>query len=184
MYNKKIARRYSTSIFEIALEQKKTDEVRKDFLLLKKTIESSKDLRLFLNSPVIISEKKLGIFKEIFKGNISDLTISFLNLVFGKRRESLLYDITLDFMELFNEKSGIIEAKIKTAVELNDAAKKNISDKLTQYTGKKIEASYSVDHEIKGGFIAQIEDTIIDASIRRQLELLHENFMKGNFRAN
>lgn len=184
MYNKKIARRYTASIYGLAEEQKKTDAVRKDFILIKETIESSRDLRLFLAMPVISTDKKKGAFKEIFKNKLSDITFSFIELVFNKNRENLLLDISSDFMELFNEKSGIIEAKIKTAIELSPEGKKNITARLTQYTGKKIEASYSIDPDIKGGFIAQIEDTIIDASIRRQLELLYENFKKGSFKNN
>ena len=184
MYNKKIARRYTASIYGPAEELKLTDAIRKDFILIKNTIESSRDLKLFLSSPVITTEKKKAVFKEIFNNKLNGLTFSFIELVFNKNRENLLYDISSDFLELFNERAGIIEAKIKTAVELSGDEKKNITGKLTQYTGKKIVASYTIDPDIKGGFVARIEDTIIDASIRRQLELLYENFKKGSFKNN
>ena len=184
MYNKKIARRYTASIYAPAEELKKTENLKNDFILIKNAIVSSRDLRLFLSTPVISTEKKKGIFKEIFKNKLDDFTFRFIELVFDKNRENLLFDISSDFLELYNERSGIIEAKIKTAIELSAEAKKNIAGKLTQYTGKKIEASYSVDPDIKGGFVARIEDTIIDASIRRQLELLYENFKKGSFKSN
>jgi len=184
LYNKKIARRYTASIYGPAEEKNITDAIRNDFILIKNTIEVSRDLKLFLSTPVISTEKKKAVFKEIFNNKLEALTFSLIELVFDKNRENLLYDISSDFLELYNEKSGIIEAKIKTAIELSADEKKNITGKLTQYTGKKIEASYAIDPDIKGGFIARIEDTIIDASIRRQLELLFENFKKGSFKNN
>ncbi|MFI5211935.1 MAG: FoF1 ATP synthase subunit delta, partial [Ignavibacteria bacterium] len=72
-------------------------------------------------------------------------------------------------------------ARVKTAVEVTEKEKNSITAKLKQYTGKDITASYTVDPSIKGGFIAQVEDRIIDASILRQLELLKEKFAQGTF---
>ena len=98
-----------------------------------------------------------------------------------KNRIDLLTDIADDFVSLVNEKQGIVPAKIKTAIELSDSEKKALSDKLKTFTGKEINASYVVDPSIKGGFIASIDDRIIDASITRQLELLREKFAGGSF---
>ena len=61
---------------------------------------------------------------------------------------------------------------------------KHESEKLEAFSGKKIDAKFSVDPSIKGGFVANIDDTIIDASIKRQLELLYDNFRKGSFSTN
>jgi len=80
-----------------------------------------------------------------------------------------------------NEKQGIVLAKVKTAIDITDSEKKALIDKLKLYTGKDIKATFTVDPAIKGGFIASVDDRIIDASIVRQLELLKERFLMGSF---
>jgi F-type H+-transporting ATPase subunit delta len=80
-----------------------------------------------------------------------------------------------------NEKQGLVLAKVKTAIDITDSEKKALIDKLKQYTGKDIKATFTIDPAIKGGFIANVDDKIIDASIIRQLELLKEKFMSGSF---
>lgn len=184
MHNKIISRRYTTALFEIAAERKVTDRMRIDFLSLKKTIQSSRELKLFIETPIISTEKKKSVFKEIFSGKLDDLLISFFDLLAEKGRENLLYEICTDFVALMNDKEGIIEARITTAIEIRDSEKKNLEDKLREFTGKKIASNYFVDPSIKGGFVVRIDDTIIDASIRKQLEMLHEQFRKGSFTNN
>jgi F-type H+-transporting ATPase subunit delta len=181
MINKKVARRYTLALFEIAEEQKQIEKAKKDFQLIKDTIESSRELKIFLKTPIINSQKKKQTLEDIFAKKVSEITIKFLGILTAKGRENFLYDIASDFLSLSNEKSGIVEANIRTAVELNDKERKNLENKLAEYTGKKIAATFTLDKTIKGGFVAQVADTIIDASIKRQLELLYEQFKKGNF---
>lgn len=184
MINRKVARRYTLALYEIGQEQNALDKLKEDFLNIKKSIESSEELKLFLSTPIINAFKKESTIKELFTGKVSDITLLFLQILCRKRRENFLYDISVDFNDLLNEKRGIVIAKVKTAIQISDAEKTNLTAKLETYSGKKVEATYSVDPALKGGFIAQVDDTIIDASIRRQLELLYEQFKGGSFKSN
>lgn len=181
MYNKKIARRYTLALYEIAKERKLTNAIKKDFISIKATINSSKDFKLFLKSPIINSGKKRAIFREIFLRKLNDLTLNFFDILTEKNRENILFDIAQDFLHLLNEKEGILEVSVRIAIELTQDEKKNLANKLRDFSGKQIDANYHVDPIIKGGFVARIDDTIIDASIKRQLELLYDRFQKGDF---
>jgi len=181
MTNKKAARRYNTALYETAVDQKLTEAVVKDFVDMKKSIAGSRELADFLTTPIINLHKKAEVIKSMFSGKLNDLTLKFLELLCVQNRINIITDIIDDFLDLVNQKHGIVTAKIKTAIEISEKEKSAISEKLKEYTGKHITASYSVDPSIKGGFVAQIEDKIIDASILRQLEMLREKFAKGSF---
>ena len=181
MTNRKTARRYNLALYDIASEKKSVDAVVKDFQDIQKTIAGSKELSNFIATPIINQSKKTEVISALFKGKVNDLTLNFLDLVSRKNRIDIISDVIVDFLDLVNEKRGVVTAKIKTAVDITDKEKAAITDKLKKYTGKDITASYSVDPAIKGGFVAQIDDRIIDASIRRQLELLREKFSQGTF---
>ncbi|MGH2575033.1 MAG: ATP synthase F1 subunit delta [Ignavibacteria bacterium] len=184
MINRKSARRYSKALFEVAEDSKILDLVQKDFTDIKKSIEKSRELLVFLQSPIINPEKKYQIVELIFKGKVNEISLKFLEIVSSKKRENILYDICVDFLDYINEKKGIVEAKIKTVIDISEKDKITLINKLKQYTGREIKPKFTVDKTIKGGFVAQIHDTIIDASIRRQLEILGEQFRKGSFLTN
>lgn len=184
MIEKKVARRYALALYETASSMKISDKINQDMLVVKKSIEASRDLKLFLHSPIVSPEKKKKVMSEIFSRKVNKLTLNFLELLVEKKRENHLYDICTDYANLANEKKGILEAKIRTAVALTDKDKKKFSEILKNYTGKDISAEYSVDKSIKGGIIAQFSDTIIDASIKRQLEILRKKMIEGSFLRN
>lgn len=176
----KAARRYTTALYETAEKFNQLDETERDFLEIKRMIDGSREFQLFLRSPLIITEKKRKILKQIFGGKINNLSMKLIELICSNNRENILYDISKDYLELLNEKRGILETKIKTVIEIPDKEKNMLIEKLRKYTGKQIKPIFRVDKEIKGGFVAQIKDTIIDASIKRQLEILEEQFKKGS----
>jgi len=180
MTNRKVARKYNLALYATAVERKSVEEVKKDLVDIKKSIEGSKELSNFILTPVISAEKKTKVFEAMFSGKVNELTLRFLVYLCEKNRINLLYDITDDFATLVNEKQGVVLAKVKTAIEITDGEKKALTDKLRLFTGKEIQATYSVDPAIKGGFIASVDDKIIDASILRQLELLKEKFSMGS----
>jgi len=181
MTNRKVARKYNLALYFTAEELKSVDKVKQDLYDIKKSIEGSKELSNFILTPVISAEKKTNVFKAMFEGKVDDLTIRFLVFLCEKNRINLLFDIADDFQALVNEKQGIVLAKVKTAIDITDSEKKALIDKLKLYTGKDIKATFTVDPAIKGGFIASVDDRIIDASIIRQLELLKERFLMGSF---
>jgi F-type H+-transporting ATPase subunit delta len=181
MKNRKVARRYNQALYDIALETGAADKILSDFTDIQRTIAGSKELENFLATPLIGPAKKAEVIRALFTGKISELTLDFLLLVSEKGRVSDLVTITEDFLDLVNQERGVVTAKVRTAVEVTDKERDTISRKLSQYVGKDVSAVYSVDPSIRGGFVAKVGDRIIDASIKRQLELLRERFTEGSF---
>jgi len=181
MVNRKAARRYTKALYGLAEELKKTEDVRKDFEDIKKSILASKGLKMFIESPIINAAKKTEVLNQLFSGKVCDLTLKFILLLNDKNRINMLFEISDNMLKLINEKRGIIEAQITTAFNMSDKEKKSISDMLKKFTGKEIIPEFKTDKSIKGGFVAKMDDRIIDASIARQLELLREKFLQGSF---
>jgi F-type H+-transporting ATPase subunit delta len=180
----KAARRYSNALYSIAEEKSRVSELAKDFTYVLDLIRSNRELELFFQSPVINNAKKVAAVKEIFGNKTGDMTMNFLYLLIKRGRESLTKDIMTDFLNLKKEKEGILDVSVKSAITLSDDEKKSLSQKIDEYTGKKSDMKYEVDKSIVGGFIANINDTILDASIRRQLEILRDKFRSGDYSLN
>ncbi len=180
----KAARRYTIALYGTAEEKGALKEVTKDIYDIIDTIKSSTELRLFLHSPIVNKRKKAAVLNDIFGANKSPLTMAFLNLLVSRSRESLTADICEDYIHLVKEKEGIVDVHVKTAVELNDQERANMKQKIDSYTKLKSDMFFEIDKDILGGFVAKINDTVLDASIKRQLARLRESFLQGDFNLN
>lgn len=179
MSNYNIANRYAVALMALAEDKKIVQQVSKDVELIYLALKNSKELRAALASPVIKQEMKDKVLSEVFKSKISHDSMNFIKFVVEKNREDMLYQISGRFLEVLDIKQGIVNAEVSSSNELLDTQKTKIKDKLENLTGKKVRLTFSLDNRLIGGFLIKIDDTVIDASIKRQLELLKESFKSG-----
>jgi F-type H+-transporting ATPase subunit delta len=182
MANLRIAKRYAKALFEIAEETKKLEKITNDVVFIDSLIRSSRELQLFLKSPIIKEDKKREVLKEIFSDSrVDPVTLKFIMLLVEKKREDILHDIVKVYQQIYDEKMGIVSAEVVTAVEVGERLKKKIERKILELTGaKKVKASYRVDPSIIGGIVIRVGDTVYDASIRRRIQLLREQLIYGS----
>jgi F-type H+-transporting ATPase subunit delta len=184
MKDHKVSFRYASSLLDSTIEKKNVDSVSNDMDLVFNTLEGNSNLNLMLKSPVIKPQVKSSILNEIFKTKISSDSLSFLLFVIDKKREDLLIDIAKKFLELKDEYLGILNVEITTPFDFTDDQKERIKNKFESNLNKIIKLKYIVNKELIGGFIARVADTMYDASIKHQLEILRKQFLSGNVSLN
>lgn len=172
----RVSYRYANSLFKLSIEKNIFDRVSKDIELVYHTFAESRELRALLKNPVIKPSQKNSILSEIFKDKVSSEIISFFSFVIDKNRENILYEILKEFLVICDSKNGILRANIKSASELSTEVRKKLTDTLESKTNKKVEASFSLDKNLIGGFTVKIEDTVYDASVKQQLQNLRKKF--------
>ncbi len=176
-----VGRRYALALLEVAEEKKIVDTFLSDFKLIEQTLNESKELDLAISSPLIQVEKKAGFLKAIFEGKVSKDISVFLDLIARKGRANHLRQIIVAFKGLLDEKNGIIEVEVKSAVELDKIQSNELKQKLDKFTSKNTRIRLSTDKELIGGLTVKIGDTVLDSSIRHQLSQLSESFKQGSF---
>lgn len=172
MKNLKTARRYAKALMEMAVEQKRLDQAHDDLAMIESTMSQSADFRRLLANPVIKEQPKKDLLKSIFDGKITPLTMDFLFTLCEKNREAILPEIFQMFRELRNEHLGLIPAEVTSVVDLTPEQTRSIEQKLKTLTGKTPQLTLSKDPALIGGIMIRIGDTVIDGSVRRQLERL------------
>lgn len=175
----KIARRYSNALYGDALATKKLDKISSDAAVILDAVNNSRELELFFKSQIIDKTKKEEIVKAIFGKKVDSLSLNFLLLLIERGREEFVKEILDDYQNLENQKNGIVKVEITTAVELSNDEQESLRKKIDEYTGLKSKAVYKLDRGLIGGFVVKVKDVILDASIKRQLELLKKKFKEG-----
>ena len=79
-------------------------------------------------------------------------------------------NITAEYLKIYYEKNQIVDVEATFAVEPSEAQKTKLIANLEKKTGKKVKLAIKVDKSILGGGIIRIGDTVIDGSIRKELE--------------
>ncbi|MCH2449080.1 MAG: ATP synthase F1 subunit delta [Gracilimonas sp.] len=175
----KAARRYATALLELAKEQHVLDRTLEDILLIKRTIEESRDLLVFLRSPVIKPHIKVAALNAIFEGKVSELVHKYITLIARKNRENMLDQIVAAFVEKYNEHAGIISAEVFVAKELDDKQLADVKKKLEEITNKTVNISTIVQEGLRGGMAVKIDDTVINATVKYKLEQLEDVFLSA-----
>lgn len=176
----KASRRYATALLELAREQDSVEDILEDMRLIHNTFDGSRDLVLFLKSPVIKFDDKFAVLEKIFGHRVQELTNLFIRLLVRKNRVYLLDQIAEAFIQKYNEYAGIISVNIYTAYALTDSQKEELHQALEKNTGKKVDMIVSEDASLMGGMAVRIGDTVIDGTIKHKLAELEDKFLQAS----
>ncbi|QQS29591.1 MAG: ATP synthase F1 subunit delta [Sphingobacteriales bacterium] len=177
----RLASRYAKSLLDLALENNKLEQVYDDVLEFDKALHS-RDLLLMLKSPIIKSDKKLAIIKEIFKDHFEPITSGFINLVITKHREFYLPEVISSFKELYKELKQIATANLVTAVPVNEQLLEQVREIVLSHSGKKwVEITTSIDPSILGGFVLTFDDKQYDCSIANKMFDFKKEFKENKY---
>lgn len=183
MKNAKLSGRYAKALHLFSIEQNAEEPVYKDILFLDKVFSENIELRVAIESPIIVASKKESIFKALFQDKIHPITLGFLNLIIIKRREPSLPDIFEQFVKCYYEKHNIRSAVVTTAVELPTELADNIKSILEEQTRCTILLKQVVDPKLIGGFVVRVEDFLFDASIIGRINRLKSEFSQNIYQA-
>ncbi len=178
----RISARYAKSLLDLARERNELDSVKADVDYVAKALKS-RDLGLFLKSPIINSGKKLSIFKTLFEGKVSNTSMAFFEIIIKKGREMYLPEIIQDFINQYKVLNKISTVTITTATPLTAEALDDIKAKLlaSDITMDKLDVNTKVDASLIGGFVVEIGDKLYDASVAHKLEQVRKEFADNQY---
>ncbi len=84
------------------------------------------------------------------------------------------YEKIIEAYEVYDrEQRGIKEVEVTTAREIE--ANRNLIHQLNEIVGSDVEVKQKVDERLIGGIVIKVDDTLIDGSIKTQLNHLKKN---------
>lgn len=182
MLNPRLAYRYAKALLDIAVEKEQLEAVYADVQWLKAICKSNPDFVSLLRSPIIKSDKKQKIIDAITKGNINEISQGFIKLLVSKTRESHLPEMLNEFVKLYKAHKHINTVTLTTAVTVGDTVKDTIIAQVKKAANiENVELVEKVDPDIIGGFILEMGDQMVDASIAYDLREIAKQFRNNDF---
>ena len=180
----KISVRYARALFAVAKDQNLLDQVHADMELLGHASEEVPAFRSILENPVMTISAKRKLLHSLFGGSVSKLTIDFLDLILKNNRLSFIIGIARKFGDQYREFMGITRAVLTTAEEIDEPTEENIKQLIFVDTKNKVLHKGKRDKKILGGFILQVDDKQVDASVKTQLIKIKKELIRRSVTAN
>lgn len=166
-----IARPYAVAAFKLAKEKNALAKWS-EMLGLATAVVNDAQMKAYIQDPKVISSDLEAAFLKVCGDKLNENGQNLIKTLVEYGRLSILPAITSAFEELKALDEGTLEAQIIAAAKPSAAETKDLVKRLEAKFGKKIEASVSVDPEIIGGIKIIVGDTVIDASVKGQLQNL------------
>jgi F-type H+-transporting ATPase subunit delta len=182
MLNPRLASRYAKSLIDLSLERGQLEQVFADMKWLNDVCKSNRDFVNVLRSPVIKPDVKKKVIAAVTDGRINELTNGFIRLLITKNREINLPEILTAFIASYKKHKNIQIIKLTSAAPLSDSVKEAIVTQVRKSAGfQQIELEEKVDPALIGGFVLQVGDRLVDASVLYDLKNIAKQFENNDF---
>ncbi len=168
----RIATRYARAIYEYAAEQKQETSL---YEYMEKFIESYlafPDLKKALANPTVSNEKKTELLLTACGVRDNELLTGIVLMIVKSGRGTYFGNIARVYKNVYRKNKGTVIAHLTTIYPASEKLKTDVIEALNKITGKNIELHSKEDPDIIGGFILEIEDKRLDASVKDQLNQL------------
>ena len=174
-----IAKNYANALIKLAEDNVVSyDEILKNLETIKEICENSEDLCRIFNNPAISNEIKYSIIDSVFIKDINPKLINFTKILVEKGIFNEIAGITKAYNNELDKINKIQRVIVTSAIPLDEDTKQRITEKLQIREQKNIIADWQIDEDIIGGLVVQIDDNVIDSSLKNKIENLSKNIIK------
>ena len=175
------ARSYAKAVFALAKERGVADAVAGELDTVLTTVQGDAELQRFFARPWYSADAKRKVALEIAtRLAVSRLVRDFLALVAARGRTAQLGDIVVAFRAELDRDADRVRARVRTAVALTPEEKRAIQAEIGRAVGTtNVLLEEVVDPTLLGGFVAEIGNQILDASLDGELARIHQRLVSA-----
>ena len=173
MDNGKISVRYARALFQLAQEQG-CEEAVYDGLnrFTHNYLLAIAQFNEVLADPIVNQKEKVKLLDMTVGEPMHNCLKQFIAFVSEQHREDKMFLIAMKYMEMYRSKHNILNTQLTAATELPEATLDKIKSYVEQAFSSEVEMDIRIDPSLIGGFILDIENTRMDASVAGQLNAL------------
>jgi F-type H+-transporting ATPase subunit delta len=175
-----ISKRYAKALYEHASDMNEETQLYHRMQVLETVWRKIPNVKISLKSPMVPMEEKIRLLKNATGENTEQSYLDFVDLVTTNHRLSSLFMIALSYRTIYRQHKHISVVHLVSAKKLPTEALERIRLFTERETHGKVEFSNHIDPAIDGGFIFQLNDLRIDASVKGQLDRISRKLAQIN----
>ena len=173
------SKKWAKALIELAQEENLSMEaVLSDLRNISETLKSSSELLMILNNPSVSTEEKQIVICKLFQDKVAPIVYNFLFVLNLKKRINIISEIADEFESEYERLKNIVRVDITSAINLSDDRKTDIKDKVAEKIKKEVKVNWEVNADIIAGLVFNVNDTVIDNSIKHKLDKISESIIR------
>ena len=199
-----IATRYATALLKLVEETGSGELVAAQVQVIEKALDEVPDFRRAVDDPAVAAVQKISLFEASLKDSMAQELHKFLELLIRNGRIGDVRLVLTTFVTEYYRSRHIKRARLVVAdpalldpeptpsdpvpVEgsLRQAQRltleSRLRDLIEKQTGCRLILKTEVNPSLIGGFVFEVEDTVLDASVSRQLDIIRRQLIEKNRR--
>ena len=175
------SKKWAKALIELTQEDENLskEDVLSDIKGVAEVFDASEELSNVINNPAISTEEKQIVLCKLFQDKVTPIVYNFLFVLNLKKRLSIISEIADEFEKEIENLKNIVRVDITSAIDLSEERKNDIRNRVSEKLQKDIKVDWGVDADIIAGLIFNINDTVIDNSIRHKLDKLSESIVRA-----
>lgn len=166
---------YADAFVAVAKAEGNLGEVEDELFRFARTLEGSDELREALTDAHLPVARRQQIVEDLLGGvHAQPVTTALVSLAVGTGRARDLAAIIDRLVKVSAAEADKSVAEVRVTEALTDEQVARLTTALEAATGKRVEVKVLIDPTILGGLVAQVDDTVIDGSIRNRLTQLRD----------
>jgi F-type H+-transporting ATPase subunit delta len=179
-----VARVYAEALLQTATSRGRSQDVLTELRsLVEDVFRREPALELFLSSPAVGRDRKKALLQQTFEGRADELVVDFLYVLNAHDRLELLRAIASGYKDLYDRRENRMQVHVQSAVPLADDQRQRLTNELRAAFGKEPVLSTSVDSNLLGGLVVQVDDWVYDSSVRTRLETIRKQLVERSSHA-
>lgn len=165
------ARPYANAVYDLASESKTLDSWG-DALINLANVVTDVQMAEMLSNPDMGKQQKGDLVIQVMGDKLDEQQQNLVKLMAENGRLQLMSDVLEQFEVARANAENMIEAEVVSAFELSAEQTDELVNTLKNKLGSDVTLTTTVDESLIGGVIVKAGDTIIDASMKSQLDML------------
>jgi F-type H+-transporting ATPase subunit delta len=161
---------FAQSLFNLARQQNVLDDVTESVRGVGQLVAANPSFRNFAEAASITPEQKVDVVAKAFDGKVNQLVAEVLKSMARRDRLMFIAGFVAAYESILQRLNKQVDVELVTAQELSPESFEKIKAAVTKALGKTPEFETRVDASLIGGIRLRVGDTLVDASVRTQLE--------------
>ncbi len=167
---------YAQAILAVASAESNGAQIEDEIYRFSQVLQSSEELKSTLSDASIPSARRQQIVEDLLDGQVTQTTVALVSMVVAAGMGGDIKAIADRVVGLGAESRDKAVAEVYSVVDLSSDQQQRLAAALKSATGKDVEMKIIIDESVMGGLLVQIEDEVIDGTVRTRLKQLREAF--------
>lgn len=172
-----VSKPYAEALFALADEAGTLEPTAEELDGFVAALSADPRLNEFFNGFRAAPEQKAEMLDRVLGGKVAVHTLNFLKLLAKRGRFWALPDIRTAYGRLLDIKLNRVRARLLTAAPPGDAELGAVRSAIRDRLGKDAVIETVVDPDLLGGFVLQVGDTVVDASVAQRLRAMRRKLL-------